>query len=56
MGKRSAAAGVQSMFERGSPSRLGTPREIADFVAFLASPRLVRDRSVFVVDGGQPRS
>jgi 3-oxoacyl-[acyl-carrier protein] reductase len=37
--------------------RLGTPEEIADVVAFLASPRAAFvTGSVMVADGGQLRS
>jgi 3-oxoacyl-[acyl-carrier protein] reductase len=37
--------------------RLGTPEEIADVVAFLASPRAAFiTGSVLVADGGQLRS
>jgi 3-oxoacyl-[acyl-carrier protein] reductase len=37
--------------------RLGTPEEIADLAAFLASPRSsFTTGTVFIVDGGQVRS
>lgn len=55
---REDPAGVQAMLDREvALRRLGTPREIADFVAFVASPRAAfATGSVFVVDGGQTRS
>jgi 3-oxoacyl-[acyl-carrier protein] reductase len=55
---RRDAAGVQAMLEREvALRRLGTPREIADIVAFLASSRAAfATGAVFVVDGGQVRS
>jgi 3-oxoacyl-[acyl-carrier protein] reductase len=51
-------AAVQAMLERDvALRRLGTAREIADVVAFLASSRAAfATGSVFVVDGGQSRS
>lgn len=55
---RADPAAVQAMLEREvAMRRLGTPREIADFAAFLASPRAAfATGAVFRVDGGQLRS
>ncbi len=52
------AAAVESMLEREvALKRLGKAEEIADAVAFLASPRAsFATSAVFVVDGGQLRS
>ena len=51
-------AAVQTMLERDvALRRLGTPEEIADVTAFLASPRSAfTTGAVFTVDGGQVRS
>ena len=55
---RNDPAAVQGMLEREvALRRLGSLREIADFAAFLASPRTAfATGAVFVVDGGQLRS
>ena len=49
---------VQGMLEREvALGRLGTPEEIADMTAFLASSRAsFTTGAVFVIDGGQVRS
>ncbi len=51
------AAAVEGMLARDvALGRLGTPRDVADLVAFLASPRAVfASGGVWTVDGGQAR-
>ena len=55
---RENRAQVEAMLERDvSLGRLGTPAEVADLAAFLASPRgAFATGAVFVLDGGQARS
>lgn len=52
------AVGVQKMLERDvALARLGTPRDVAELVAYLASPRAgFATGSVWTLDGGQVRS
>jgi len=52
------AAGVEVMLEREvAVSRLGRPRDVADLVAYLASPRAdFATGAVWTLDGGQARS
>ena len=52
------AEAVQTMLDREvAQRRLGSPQEIADWVAFLASARAsFSTGEIFVVDGGQVRS
>lgn len=52
------AAAVQSMLERHvSLARLGTPRDVAELVAYLASPRTgFATGGVWTLDGGQVHS
>lgn len=52
------ASGVQQMLDRDVPlGRLGTPSDIANLVAYLASPRAgFATGAVWTLDGGQVRS
>jgi 3-oxoacyl-[acyl-carrier protein] reductase len=52
------ADGVKAMLERDvAMARLGMPREVADLVAYLASPRAgFATGAVWTLDGGQMRS
>jgi len=52
------AQGVQKMLERDvALARLGTPREVGDLVAYLASPRAgFATGGVWTLDGGQVRA
>jgi 3-oxoacyl-[acyl-carrier protein] reductase len=52
------AAGVQTMLEANVPlRRLGTPREIGELAAYLASPRSgFATGSIWTLDGGQVRA
>ncbi|HQS39497.1 MULTISPECIES: SDR family oxidoreductase [unclassified Polaromonas] len=52
------AAGVQAMLETNVPlQRLGTPREIGELAAYLASPRSgFATGSIWTLDGGQVRA
>lgn len=52
------AAGVQAMLQANVPlQRLGTPREIAELAAYLASPRSgFATGSIWTLDGGQVRA
>ena len=52
------AAAVHSMLERDvSLARLGTPRDVAELVAYLASPRTgFATGGVWTIDGGQVHS
>lgn len=56
--KRKDPGGLADYLKREVPmARLGTPAEIADVVAFLASPRAAFvTGAVWVADGGQTRS
>lgn len=52
------AQSVQAMLEKDVPlARFGTPQEVADLVAYLASPRSgFATGGVWTLDGGQVRS